>query len=282
MKLYTTLISVEALAALPAEHVLIVDCRIDLADRTKGDMDYRQGHIPGAVYANLETDLSDLSRSTQGLGRHPLPSEKAFAALLARWGWRRGMQIVSYDAASGSLAAARLWWMLRLTGVRDVAVLDGGYPAWLASGKPVETRLPERASTHVSLRFDPDEVLFEYEPGARPESLMIDARATQRFRGEVEPLDPVAGHVPGARNRPFTANLDEHGYFKSAEVLREEFLAVLGEHRPEDVVHMCGSGVTACHNLLAMEHAGLHGSRLYAPSWSGWLSDRSRPVATGD
>lgn len=282
MKLYTTLISVEALAALPAEHVLIVDCRIDLADRTKGDADYRQGHIPGAVYANLETDLSDLSRSGQGLGRHPLPSEQAFAALLARWGWRRGMQIVTYDAAGGSLAAARLWWMLRLTGVRDVAVLDGGYAAWLASGKPVETRLPERAPTHVSLRFDPEEVLFEYASGARDDSLMIDARATPRFRGEVEPLDPVAGHVPGARNRPFTANLDENGYFKPAEVLRQEFLAVLGEHQPEQVVHMCGSGVTACHNLLAMEHAGLHGSRLYAPSWSGWVSDRSRPVATGD
>ena len=281
MTLHTTLISVDELAALPAERVLIVDCRTDLADRTKSPQAYREGHIPGAVYAHLEDDLSDLSRMSEGLGRHPLPMEQAFGALLSRWGWRSGMQVVAYDAAGGALAAARLWWMLRLVGIGDVAVLDGGYQAWLAAGRPIETRVPEREASEVSVRYDPTQVLFEYRPDAS-DDLLIDARATPRFRGDVEPLDPVAGHVPGARNRPFGENLDAQGLFKPAHVLREEFLALLGNQPAQRIVHMCGSGVTACHNLLAMEHAGLHGARLYAPSWSGWVSDRSRPVAKGD
>ena len=282
MTLHTTLISVDELATLPAERVLIVDCRTDLADRGKSEQAYREGHIPGAVYASLEDDLSDLSRIPDGLGRHPLPLEQAFGALLSRWGWRPGIQVVAYDGAGGALAAARLWWMLRLVGVRDVAVLDGGYQAWIAAGKPVENSLEERAASTVSVHYDPAQVLFEYTPAERPGLLLIDARANPRFRGDVEPLDPVAGHVPGARNRPFGDNLDEHGRFKSAALLRDEFRALLGDRPADHVVHMCGSGVTACHNLLAMEHAGLHGARLYAPSWSGWVSDRSRPIATGD
>lgn len=278
----TTLVSAAELAALPPGEVLVVDCRKDLADPAKGRCDYEAGHIPGAVYAELDTDLSDLSLQAQGLGRHPLPSAEAFSAVLGRWGWRPGLQVVAYDAANGALAAARLWWLLRFAGERAVAVLDGGYGAWLAAGLPVETVVPQRVATTVSVRFDPAQVVLDHAAlHAAPVPLLIDARAAPRYRGDVEPLDPVAGHVPGALNRPFADNLAADGRFKGAEELQREFRAVLGARAPADVVHMCGSGVTACHNLLAMEHAGLAGSRLYAPSWSGWVSDRSRAVAKG-
>ena len=278
----TTLISATELAALPPGEVLIVDCRKDLADPAKGRRDYLDGHVPGAVYAELDTDLSDLSLQAQGLGRHPLPSAEAFSVVLGRWGWRPGLQVVAYDAANGALAAARLWWLLRFAGERAVAVLDGGWAAWQAAGLPVETVVPQRVATMVAVQFDPAQVVLDHAAlHAAPAPLLIDARAAPRYRGDVEPLDPVAGHVPGARNRPFNDNLDAAGRFKSAVELRRDFLAMLGPCAPAGVVHMCGSGVTACHNLLAMEHAGLAGSRLYAPSWSGWVSDRSRPVATG-
>lgn len=283
MTLRTTLIDATELAALPAHAVLIVDCRFELTDPAKGERDYLDGHIPGAVHASLDRDLSDLSRQAEGLGRHPLPLESAFNALLSRWGWQPGMQVVSYDAAGGALAAARLWWLLRLVGVREAAVLDGGYAAWLAAGLPVESgATAPRPASKVSLRYDADQVLLDHaavRDGAAGQ--LLDARAAPRYRGDVEPLDRVGGHVPGALNRPFADNLGSDGRFKPAAELRDEFLAVLGATAPSQVVHMCGSGVTACHNLLAMEHAGLHGSRLYAPSWSGWVSDPARPVAKG-
>ncbi len=280
MSLHTTLIDAASLTALPPHEVLIVDCRFDLADPAKGARDYLDGHIPGAVYASLDHDLSDLSRQAEGLGRHPLPLESAFNALLSRWGWREGMQVVSYDAAGGALAAARLWWLLRLVGVQQVAVLDGGYAAWLAAGLSVERgESAARPASQVSLHYDASQVLLDH--AAFLQGKLLDARAAPRYRGDVEPLDRVGGHVPGALNRPFADNLDNDGRFKPAELLRDEFAAVLGSTMPSQVVHMCGSGVTACHNLLAMEHAGLHGSRLYAPSWSGWISDPSRPVAKG-
>ncbi|MBD8899174.1 sulfurtransferase [Rhodanobacter sp. DHG33] len=278
----TTLISAAELAALPPGDVLIVDCRKDLADPAKGRRDYLAGHIPGAVYAELDVDLSDLSLQPQGLGRHPLPSAQAFSAVLGRWGWRPGLQVVVYDAAHGALAAARLWWLLRFAGERAVAVLDGGYAAWQAAGLPAETAVPQRTATSVAVHFDPAQVVLDHAAlHAAPAPLLIDARAVPRYRGDTEPLDPVAGHVPGALNRPFTDNLASDGRFKDAAELKRDFLAMLGARDPAEVVHMCGSGVTACHNLLAMEHAGLAGSRLYAPSWSGWVSDRSRAVATG-
>ena len=283
MTLRTTLIDATELAALPAHAVLIVDCRFDLTDPAKGERDYLDGHIPGAVHASLDRDLSDLSRQAEGLGRHPLPLESAFNALLSRWGWQPGMQVVSYDAAGGALAAARLWWLLRLVGVHEAAVLDGGYAAWLAAGLPVESgEAAPRSASKVSLRYDTNQVLLDHaavRDGAAGQ--LLDARAAPRYRGDVEPLDRVGGHVPGALNRPFADNLGSDGRFKPAAELRDEFLAVLGTTAPSQVVHMCGSGVPACHNLLAMEHAGLHGSRLYAPSWSGWVSDPSRPVAKG-
>lgn len=283
MTLKTTLIDASELAALAPHDVLIVDCRFDLADPDKGARDYRESHVPGAVYASLDHDLSDLSRQAEGLGRHPLPLESAFNALLSRWGWHPGLQVVCYDTAAGALAAARLWWLLRLVGVRQVAVLDGGYAAWLAADLPVETGEPfARPASQVSLRYDADQVLLDHaalREGAAGQ--LLDARAAPRYRGDVEPLDRVGGHVPGALNRPFADNLDSNGRFKPAPQLRDEFSTVLGGTAPSQVVHMCGSGVTACHNLLAMEHAGLHGSRLYAPSWSGWISDPARPVAKG-
>ncbi|TAM07466.1 MAG: sulfurtransferase, partial [Rhodanobacter sp.] len=259
-----------------------VDCRFALSDPTQGERDYRDGHIPGAVYASLDRDLSDRSRQAEGLGRHPLPLESAFSALLSRWGWRGGMQVVSYDAAGGAMAAARLWWLLRLVAV-EAAVLDGGYAAWLAAALPTESgeALPRPASK-LSLRYDASQLLLDHADIADGTSgQLLDARGAARYRGEVEPLDRVGGHVPGALNRPFADNLDHDGRFKPAAQLRAEFTAVLAGAEPAHVVHMCGSGVTACHNLLAMEHAGLQGSRLYAPSWSGWVSDPARPVAKG-
>lgn len=281
MSLKTTLIDVAELAALPPDQVLIVDCRKDLADPDKGRREYQAGHIPGAVYAELDRELSDLSRQVDGLGRHPLPMPEAFSRVLGSWGWRPGVQVVSYDTAGGALAAARLWWLLRLAGVREAAVLDGGYAAWLAAGLPVDATVPQRQQTDVHLQYDAQQVLLDHATLRAPARLLLDARAAPRYRGEVEPLDRAAGHVPGARNRPFGDNLQADGRFKSATQLREEFAAVLGDTPPQQVVHMCGSGVTACHNLLAMEHAGLAGSRLYAPSWSGWVSDPARPVETG-
>ena len=283
MSLRTTLIDAEALAGLAPHDVLIVDCRFDLADAGKGEREYLDGHIPGAVYASLDRDLSDLSRQAEGLGRHPLPLESALSQVLSRWGWRPGIQVVSYDAAGGALAAARLWWLLRLVGEKHVAVLDGGYAAWQAAGLPIEKgEMAARAASKVSLRFDDSLMLLDHTTlPAAGKGVLLDARAAPRYRGDVEPLDRVGGHVPGALNRPFGDNLGSDGRFKSAAQLRDEFGVVLGSTEPADVVHMCGSGVTACHNLLAMEHAGLHGSRLYPPSWSGWISDPARPVAKG-
>lgn len=278
----TTLVTVAELAAMPLSAVLVVDCRKDLGDPAKGRRDYALGHIPGAVYADLDTDLSDLSRQSLGLGRHPLPSSAAFSRVLSRWGWRPGLQVVAYDAGSGAMAAARLWWLLRHAGQPAAAVLDGGLAAWLAAGQAQQTAMPEREPSNASVQFDAAQVIVDHAVVlAAPAPLVIDARAAPRYRGDSEPLDPVGGHVPGARNRPFADNLAADGRFRPAAELRRDFLAVLGGRPATDVVHMCGSGVTACHNLLAMEYAGLAGSRLYAPSWSGWCSDRSRPVATG-
>ena len=282
MSLKTTLIDPAGLAALPSEQLLLVDCRFDLADPDKGRRDYLQGHIPGAVFACLDRDLSDLSRQAEGLGRHPLPRESDFNALLSRWGWQPGMQVVCYDKAGGALAAARLWWLLRLVGV-PAAVLDGGYEAWLAAGLPLDTgEGAARPASQLSLHYDTGQFVINHSELSQGFSgQLLDARAAPRYHGEVEPLDRVAGHVPGALNRPFSENLASDGRLKSVDQLRAEFAAVLGTTEPSQVVHMCGSGVTACHNLLAMEYAGLHGSRLYAPSWSGWVSDPSRPVAKG-
>ena len=277
------LISAADLAAqLGDPNLLVVDCRFELADPARGAREYARGHIPGAVHADLDRDLSDLSKP--GLGRHPLPDAAAFSAVLSRWGWTPQMQVVAYDDAGGALAAARLWWMLRLTGTTTVAVLDGGWGAWQRAGLPGEATTVPRAATALAVEFAKNEIVYTDELRAlreRGKAVVLDARGAARFRGEVEPIDPVAGHIPGARNRLLTENLAADGRFKPAAQLREELLGVIGAHVPTSVVHSCGSGVSACQNLLAFEIAGLHGSRVYAPSWSGWIADPANEVATG-
>jgi thiosulfate/3-mercaptopyruvate sulfurtransferase len=278
-------IDARAAAAAIAAGARAVDCRFDVvapgADTSRGERDWRASHLPGAVYAHLDRDLADLS--VAGRGRHPLPSEAAFAASLARWGIAPDTPVVAYDDGSGAMAA-RLWWLLRLAGHADVAVLDGGIAAWRAAGLPEESGAPTIAPAAHPVRFDAsaiagsDEVLALAGDASR---VLLDARAAPRFRGEVEPIDPVAGHVPGALNRPFQDNLGADGRFKPAAELRAAFEALLAGRSARGVVLMCGSGVTACHNLLAMAHAGLDGARIYAGSWSEWIVDPARPVARG-
>ena len=267
-------------SAAPA--LRVVDARFSLADPQSGAQLYAQGHLPGALYADLNRDLSDLRRT--GHGRHPLPDSDAFAARLGEWGIGPDTAVVVYDAGDGSMAAARLWWLLRLIGHAQVRVLDGGFAAWQAAGLPVTAALPQVTPLPpYPGQFDRRQIASVEEVQARLKHApgwLIDARAGERFRGEAEPLDPVAGHVPGAVNRPFALNVHD-GRLRPAEDLRAALQPLLGTHAPDEVVLMCGSGVTACHLLLAMEAAGLDGARIYADSWSGWVSDPSRPVATG-
>lgn len=280
---WTTLVDVDALAAALGDPDLrLVDARFALTDPAAGRQAYAQSHLPGAVHADLNDDLSDLSRA--GLGRHPLPDAALFARKLGAWGIGPAYRIVVYDAGDGSMAAARLWWMLRLLGHRRVAVLDGGLAAWRARGLPETPELPDvvvlpayPARFDTRLIADADEVRARLDEDS---GWLFDARAPERFRGDVEPIDPVAGHVPGALNRPFGANLRD-GRFKPAAELHAELASMLAGRRPDDLVLMCGSGVTACHLLLAFEQAGLHGARVYAGSWSGWITDPERPIARG-
>lgn len=262
--------------------VRVMDARFALADPQSGAQAYAQGHVPGALHADLNRDLADLGKT--GRGRHPLPDSDAFARTLGGWGIAPQMQVVVYDAGDGSMAAARLWWLLRLIGHTRVAVLDGGLAAWQAAGFGLTTQTPavEPVGAYPG-RFDPDQIASVEEVAARLKHApgwLLDARAGERFRGEVEPLDPVAGHVPGAVNRPFALNVHD-GRLRPAADLRAALQPLIGTHAPDQVVLMCGSGVTACHLLLAMEVASLHGAKIYADSWSGWVSDASRPVATG-
>ena len=279
---WNTLVSEHALAAqLGHADLRIVDARFVLMnqDPAAGYLGYQDSHLPGAVYAHLNHDLSDLSKA--GQGRHPLPDPIALARTLGKWGITPAHQVVVYDAGDGSMAAARLWWLLKLLGHARVAVLDGGLAAWRAVELPETSETPQiataddyPASFSSSTVVDADEVLSRL--GEAP-GWLLDARAPERFRGEVEPLDPVAGHIPGAVNRPYAQNLSD-GRFKPSAELHAELVPLLWGRASEDVVLSCGSGVTACHLLLAMEHAGLHGARVYAGSWSGWISDPSRPV----
>ena len=283
----TPLISTAELAAsLSDPDLRIVDCRFDLTDPQAGERAHAEARIPTAGYAHLKRDLSDLSNSAIH-GRHPLPGMSQLAASLSRLGINRHSKVVAYDQDNGAYAA-RLWWLLRSCGFPSVRVLNGGFAAWKREGLRLETgdtlaarstHLPERLELPPYLWLDADAVAI----GLESQSItLIDARAQPRFRGEVEPLDLVAGHVPGALNRPFLDNLDANGQFKPPQQLRREFEALLGGRSPSTVVHMCGSGVTACHNRLAMDLAGLRGSRLYPDSWSGWITDSARPVARGD
>lgn len=272
----THLVTTEALAAQPQWRVF--DCRYDLAKPGLGEQQYHEAHIPGALYAHLERDLS--GQKTGKNGRHPLPEPTAFIAWLGRQGLKPTDQVVCYDAGGGAMAAARLWWMLRWIGHETVAVLDGGLAKWRAEGRPVTTEVPSFKASTYSARHPLPTVavdVSEVEKHGR-RKLLLDARAPERYRGEKEPIDPVAGHIPGARNRYNVENLTADGTFKDAAMLRRDFLQVLEDRPPWEVVHYCGSGVSACHNLLAMEVAGLTGGKLYAGSWSEWSSDPKRPI----
>lgn len=278
---WTTLVQPEAVAAALGEvEVVLVDCRFSLADPAAGERAYRDSHIPGARYAHLDRDLSGPVAASAG--RHPWPDADAFARRLSAWGISPRSRVVAYDAGDGALAA-RLWCLLRMLGHEAAVVLDGGWARWTGLGLPVDADLPSPAHAPYEATFDAAR-LFDADAARRhlgQGGLLVDARAPERFRGEVEPLDAVAGHVPGAVNRPYAANLED-GRFKSAAQLRSEFEALLGGRKARELVAMCGSGVTACHHLLALEHAGLHGAGLFTGSWSGWISDPARPVATGN
>ncbi|MGO1071547.1 sulfurtransferase [Lysobacter sp. CA199] len=282
MTAWTTLVSAEDLAAaLGREDLIAIDTRTSLTDRAASENAYRQSHIPGARYADLDRDLSD-HRKTVG-GRHPWPDAADFTATLGRWGITPQHQVVIYDAADGALAASRLWFLLRVLGHRRVAVLDGGWQRWTALGLPTDAEIPQPQPTRYDASFDARRLLDAQDVRALLDSggLLIDARAGERFRGEVEPLDRVAGHVPGASNRAYSNNLAD-GRFKPADALAAEFAPLLSGRDTGQVAVMCGSGVTACHHLLAMAHAGFDGAALYTGSWSGWIEDPRRPVATGD
>jgi len=286
MSSYTTLIEPAALAAHTNDPKwVVVDCRHDLMNLAAGREAYAAGHIPGAQFADMETELSGAKRDAAGAfrGRHPLPEKDAFIELLRRWGVDDDTQVVAYDA-HGGMYAARLWWMLRWVGHAAVAVLDGGLPAWQAAGQPVVTDAPApRARGGVSARpalvttVDVNAILHNVEHGGKT---IVDARAPDRFRGENETIDPVGGHIPGAKNRFFKDNLQPDGRFKAPDQLKAELGAAVGDAK--GAIMQCGSGVTACHNLLALEVAGMPGAALYPGSWSEWTADPQRAVATGN
>lgn len=277
---YSTLVSCEILAGhLNDPDWQVFDCRHQLVDEHYGEKAYAEGHLPGAFFMHMERDLS--GPPTGRNGRHPLPDAKSFADKLGAAGVSKQTQVVVYDDAGGTIAG-RLWWMLRWLGHENVALLDGGIKQWIKEGRPLSTELPVATPTRFEWIDRPDwlvsveAVLANIE---KNEFCVVDARAPDRFRGENETIDPVGGHIPGARNRFCKDNLNAEGLFRPAAELRREFLGLLAGVAPEQSVMQCGSGVTACHNLLAMEIAGLHGARLYAGSWSEWCSDPLRPVA---
>jgi len=282
---FTTLISAAELADhLSSPDWVIVDCRHDLSNPNAGHAAYLAGHIPNAQFAHLDEDLAGDKVDVDGTfrGRHPLPERAAFIAALRRWGINDTTQVVTYDA-HGGMFAARLWWMLRWVGHEAVAVLDGGLPAWIAADNEVTTVVSLARQGHLQERrslvstVNADDLMRALTASAYT---IIDARAPDRYRGENETLDPVGGHIPGAGNRFFKDNLQADGHFKTAEQLHEEFVALIDD--PAKVVMQCGSGVTACHNLLALEIAGLSGAALYPGSWSEWCADTARPIARGE
>ncbi len=261
---------------------VVFDCRHDLFDYAKGPRLYQEGHLPGAFFAPMDTALAGEKNGRNG--RHPLPRPEDFAAFLNRHGVTADTQIVAYDDVGGQYAT-RLWWLARWIGLTRVAALDGGLPKWTAAGQPVTSDIPAPrgagtivARPEFSRVVDSVTIAAELNSGPR---LVVDARAPERYRGETEPIDPIAGHIPGAQNRFFKANLQPDLTMRPAAELRREFEALLGSRTPDQVAHQCGSGVTACVNLFAMEYAGLAGSKLHAGSWSEWIADPARPVARG-
>jgi thiosulfate/3-mercaptopyruvate sulfurtransferase len=283
---FQTLIDAATLRGLLGDaNLAVLDCRFDLQDPEAGRRAYLRGHITGARYADLNNDLSAPLSSTSG--RHPLPTAQYFAATLDRLGVGNHSQVVAYDESNGSFAA-RAWWMLRWVGLKSVAVLDGGLKAWVGQGGDMvageEAAPTYRSGGRFAPRVDTAAVMDGAEVASLlrdPRRLLVDARAAERFAGDIEPIDAVAGHIAGAVNHPFTLNLGPEGRFLPASELRRRWEERLGGREPRDVAAMCGSGVTACHNLLSLEVAGLSGAKLYAGSWSEWIRDPSRPVARG-
>lgn len=261
---------------------LVFDCRHDLGDSDKGARLFAESHLPGARFAPVDTALSGIKTGSNG--RHPLPSPDAFADFLASHGATETTHLVAYDDAGG-MYAARFWWLARWIGLSRAAVLDGGWEKWVAEGRPLSNEPPTvRPRGAIVARpdrgrlADAAEIVAHLNEGGR---LVVDARAAERYRGDVEPIDKVAGRIPGAANRFYKANLNADQTLRPAAELRREFEALLEGRPPSSLIHQCGSGITACANLLAMEHAGLTGSRLYAGSWSEWIADPTRPVARG-
>jgi thiosulfate/3-mercaptopyruvate sulfurtransferase len=282
--MYTGLISTEELGRQLSDPALVlVDCRHNLSDVDAGQRAYGASHLPGARFIHMDRELS--GERTGSNGRHPLPDVAALSGSLSRAGIDASKQVVAYDQNNG-MWASRLWWLLHWLGHDAAAVLDGGIDKWIAEGRPTTADPPSvRPARFVAMTPRPvissADILRDLSNHSSNPLTIIDARAPERFRGDIEPLDPVAGHIPGAINRPYGANLTPQQTFKPAELLRAEFEAQLGGAPLSSVVHHCGSGVTACHNLLAMEVAGLPGSRLYPGSWSEWVADPARPVARG-
>jgi thiosulfate/3-mercaptopyruvate sulfurtransferase len=275
---HTTLVST-ALLADNLQSWRVFDCRHDLARPELGEQQYREAHLPGALFAHLDRDLS--APKSGANGRHPLPERKAFIAWLGEQGLKRDDQVVCYDASSGA-TAARLWWMLRWVGHDAAAVLDGGFAKWRAENRSTTAEVPQFARTSYPVRRSAHGAVdADFVASNLDRIYLVDARAPARYRGEQEPIDPVAGRIPGAHNRFSSENLAPDGGFKSAEELRRDFLSLLGGRAPSEVVHYCGSGIAACHNVLAMEIAGLPGAKLYAGSWSEWIADPRRPQARG-
>jgi len=276
------LVSTDTLAKhLDDPNWVVIDTRHDLMDPAKGPKAYEEGHIPGAFFMHVDNDLS--APKTGKNGRHPLPDLATFAAKLNERGVGPGVKVVAYDDLSGNYAS-RLWWMLKWLGHDDVALLDGGWPKWASENRPATKDVPKpRKGSFVPRPHLGDTVDASFVDRFKesPTITLLDARAAERFRGLKEPIDPVAGHVPGAVNRFWQMNLNPDGTFKSPEQLRGEYDQLLGAANPANVVHMCGSGVTACHNVFAMELAGLPGGKLYAGSWSEWVADPAHAVATG-
>jgi len=279
--IYTTLISASQLHQnLNNPNWIIIDCRFSLAYYDAGHFAYRHGHIPHARYADLNKDLS--AQPTELIGRHPLPDFNLLAKKLGTWGINDQTQVVAYDDAGGAFAG-RLWWLLRCLGHEKVAVLNGGIQHWQKLDYALTTILPRTNPSVFRPYLDCSNWLNAHQVEnhlAKKDICLIDARSPERYRGEQEPIDPVAGHIPQALNRPLSLNLDKQSLFLSPEALAEQFNALLGTVPPSQVIHYCGSGVTACHNLLAMEYAGLKGSKIYAGSWSEWIRNKNRGIAT--
>ncbi len=279
--MYTTFISTNDLALhLHEANWVILDCRYAMVNPAQSEADYLTAHIPGAVYLRLEGDLA--APAVKGVtGRHPLPDAKNASRVFSRCGITSGVQVVAYDAAGGAMAAARAWWMLRWLGHTAVAVLDGGLQKWQQDGNPVSSGVETNTQRRFKPRIKPEMVMTSREVAARMGQdgfKLLDSRSADRFKGENETVDPVAGHIPGAQSVPYAENLNPDGTMRSAADLQRRFSAILGALPGTQAVFYCGSGVTACHNILAMEHAGLGLARLYAGSWSEWITNPDRPI----